>query len=311
MPRVADDTPKELRPFLFHRLELSWGGSSEANGDCIFCGRDKKFYVNVETGKWNCRICGKSGNAITFLRELHKNSPTSKEHYDEVIEDRKLKYETLARWGLVQSLVDQEWMLPTYTPKNGTDSAINNLYRWSSPKMGAKRVLLCTSGFEHGLFGMQFYDPNKPDLDLLEGPWNAMAWEEEHLKTTSGKTRLRQTNILGLGGATTFKDSWLKYFQAKNVFLAFDSDHPKRSCIDCKKSYSLVTHRHCPSCGKTEGRNVEPAGYNGLKGVTKKLKSTVASLHVLRWGEEGYDPTKPSGYDIRDFLKRDSTTADT
>lgn len=303
MPRVDDDTPKELRPFLFHRLELSWGSSKDANGDCIFCGRDKKLYVQLETGKWRCVVCSKGGNAITFLRELHKNSPTSREHYNEVVEDRGLSYDTLSRWGLVQSIVDGEWVLPTYNEPNGE---INNLYRWSMA--GDKRRLMGTSNFDHGLFGLQFYDPTKPDVDLLEGLWNVMALEEEHNKTLTGRTRLKRTNLLGLGGATTFKDGWMKYFQGKNVYLTFDSDHPKRSCIDCKKSYSMINHQICPKCGSSEGRDVAPAGYNGLKSTVRKLRSSVANLQVFTWGDEGFDPTQPSGYDLRDFLRRDTTS---
>lgn len=304
MPKLEQqekETPENLRPFLFHRLDVKWTGGPEATTDCLFCGRDKKLYINVETGKWNCRVCDKSGNTVTFLRELYQASVESGSDYTDLANDRRLQPETLERWGLVQSVVDGEWLLPGFS-KRGSECVVRTLYRYSST--GKKRSLLVTSGFEHSLIGMQFYDSNKSDIDLIEGPWNVMAWDEYHWKNkkTGGMERLNKTNLLCVPGASTFKEAWTPYFQDKDVITICDSDHPKRSCKNCKKSYSTVSNKVCPLCKSSEGREVAPAGYNGMKKMTQMLKGVARSQQVLVWGSLGCDTNKPSGYDIRDYL---------
>lgn len=296
---TQDEVPANLKPFLFHRLDIKWTGGEEATGTCIFCGRDNKLYINTPTGKWNCRVCGKSGNATTFLRELYAASVESGSNYEELAADRKLEPKTLEAWGLVQSVVDGEWLLPGFTRRDN-EVLVKTLYRYSFS--GKKRSLLVTSGFEHCLIGMQFYDPSKPEIHLVEGPWNVMAWDEEHQRSTEQRPNIKNRNLLSIPGASTFKESWVPYFQGKRVTIICDSDHPKRSCKNCKKSYSTIDHQACPKCGSTVGRPVAPAGYNGARSIARILKGSATQISVFSWGKDGYDATKPSGYDLRDLI---------
>lgn len=53
--------------------------SDNVLGDCPFCGRDNKFSVNREDGRWRCYVCQEGsdkggGNALTFLRLLWEKS---------------------------------------------------------------------------------------------------------------------------------------------------------------------------------------------------------------------------------------------
>ena len=51
------DVPEKLRPYTFHGVELDWHGKEDAIGDCPFCGRERKFRVNVKTGLFRCLVC--------------------------------------------------------------------------------------------------------------------------------------------------------------------------------------------------------------------------------------------------------------
>src|SRR4051812_44497525 len=78
---ITDD-PDILKQFIFHGVELSTKYTKkEIPGTCPFCAREGRFYVNSETGEWNCRVCNagtesskanKGGNATTFIRCLYE-----------------------------------------------------------------------------------------------------------------------------------------------------------------------------------------------------------------------------------------------
>lgn len=278
MPKVDNEVPEQLRPFLFHKLELSWGESKEANGDCPFCSKEKRFYVNTETGLWNCRVCGTNGNAISFLRKLYEESLEGQSNYEELAVERRIKADTIRKWGLVQSLVDNEWMAPTFT-KVGAEIKLSNLYRYSP--VGGKRRLIGTSNFSHGLFGLHLFDPTKPCIHLVEGPWDGMAWEDALGSKLSRREMLKTTNLLAVPGCETFKDEWITLFTGKEVIIFFDNDHPKPN---------------------RKGVLQEPHAYKGCKKVAKLLSNVTDSIKVLQWGVEGYDPILPSGCDLRDIL---------
>lgn len=275
MPKVEDrkeSIPLTLKPYFFHRVQLSWEGMGEAVGECPFCNREKKFYVSQDRGLYSCKVCGKEGNAYTFIRQVHILSAEQISLYEleEVGEERRIRPATLKLWGLCKSIIDGEWILPAY----GIKGDINNLYRWTPMK--GKRRLLSTSTIDHCLFGMQFWDATKKEVILCEGGWNPMSIQEQMKSTILEKSH----NVLGVPGCETFKDSWIKQFKGKNVTIIFDNDHEKEK----------------------NGKVIPPGGYNGTLSATRKLKGTAAKIKCVIWGQEGYDSELPDGYDPRDYL---------
>jgi hypothetical protein len=70
--RSKSDQEKGLQPFLFHGVDLSkrvdgGSGGNQAIGECPFCGKSDKFYVNCESGQWQCFSCALKGNVPSFL----------------------------------------------------------------------------------------------------------------------------------------------------------------------------------------------------------------------------------------------------
>jgi hypothetical protein len=298
MPKV-DETPVMLQPYLFHRLELRWSGNEDAIGACPFCTGENKFFVNPTTGQYHCKTCsggpkaGKNGggNIYNFMRGLHEESigTTSLPELELVAEERRVPVAARSRWGLVQSCIDREWMLPAYGPKN----EVNQLYRWS--KLGDKRRLLATKTLDHCLFGTQFgfYTDRKP-VYILEGPWDAVAFEEQclaYMLSSLTKTFVKcfpedsfrtQIHILGVPGCETFRDDWLPYFQGREVFLLYDNDHPR--------------------INKKTGKEIPSAGLSGMKMAARKLRDIAKVVNYLHWDDKGYNEELPSGYDVRDYL---------
>src|SRR4051812_5108165 len=114
------DIPPTLRPFLYHGLELTYSGAStQAVGDCPFCASEARFYINIDNGLWDCKKCKAVGNSLVFVRQLWEASLAATKQgpgvYDQLATDRTLLDPmTLAAWGVCQSLITTEWLVPGF-----------------------------------------------------------------------------------------------------------------------------------------------------------------------------------------------------
>lgn len=284
MPGITD-VPKALKPYVFHGLELSYRGTStEALGVCLFC--DKlKFYVNVTNGLFHCKVCGASGNSLTFVRKLWEVSPM--EGYEELRAERRLLFAaTLRQWGVRKSALDGAWILPGCNAKGD----VATLYRYA----GRPARLYATPDLYHGYFGS--IDKSASTVYVCEGPWDGMALKEVlgaakgeagGLEQTSNRevSLLADAGVIATPGCNVFSESWLPLFSRKRVVLLYDNDYP-------------ISH---PRTGSV----MDPAGWAGMKRVAQMMASAEeppAEVHYLAWGEGNHEPGLPPGYDVRDAL---------
>lgn len=285
---------------------MRWEGKTVAEADCPFCGKENHFFIKLETGQWQCKICGGpsakgGGNIYSFIREIHLKSmeQTLEDDLELVAEERKIPAYVMQEWGVCKSILDGEWIIPGYgtTPDETGNRHINLLYRWVMA--GKKRKSLCMPGLYHCLGGIQFFDPSKPDIFLQEGYWDGMIvrYAFSRYKLANGvlvpttkpyETLLATTNVLAVPGSEVFKESWLSLFKGKNVFLGFDNDFPRK---DSKTGdFRLV-----------RGKKVIP-GYDGMEKAAKMLSGIANRIRMIDWGEEGFDPELTDGFDVRDML---------
>jgi hypothetical protein len=331
-------TPQALKSYRFLGAEFSLpnGTGSQAIGVCPFCGKEKKWYAHVKTGLWDCKSCGETGNSVEFLRRLHDISGGDSRAFARLAQERTfLSPDTLVKWGVVQSALSGDWLVPGYN----VGGRLDQLYRYTKVRDDKdpsrwNNLLLPTPGIwsegeSHRLFGPfgddshpSGFDPGKNDVFLCEGPWDGMSlWETLRLccredgeedNSLDGvspivpcegeaDSLLSSVNVVATPGANVFPESFCPLFSGKRVFLMFDNDHP----------------REFPP---GSGRMVDGAGLAGMKRVAALLaaqKEPPTSIHYLRWGipeKEGgstpegyYDPSLPSGYDVRDFLSEADT----
>ncbi len=286
MPKIQSKQPKNLQPYLFHGIDLNWkDGDKEAIAECPFCGREDKFSVDIETGKWQCFVCGGVGNFYVFLQKLWNESDKRTTDYSVLAERRGLRHaDTLMAWQVVRSITTGDWLVPGF----GATSKLSQLYRYVSNEK--RSLLLPTPVLGHRLFGVNLYDKSKSAVFLCEGPWDAMVlWEllgqakdvDGELKSTANRSQsiLGDANILAVPSCTVFAESWLPLFAGKDVHLMYDSDYP----------------------GITE----KSAGWSGMQRVSSILlnaKNPPASINCIVWGESGFDPKLPSGYDLKDHV---------
>ena len=312
MPQL-DDTPRTLKPYLFHGLDLSYGknigGGSQAVGDCFCCGKEKHFFVDIESGQYQCKVCLAEGNIPGFIRQLWEQSFASTNDYTELRKDRKLlSDDTLKSWGVAKSITTGEWLLPAY----GNDKKIHNLAVFRYSQSAEKRILQWTSTLGQHAFGLNLFDTKKPEVIITES-WNGLALYEvlKHGKfseTAMGNLSkviytngvrdsiYAKTNVVSIGGANALPESLLQLLSDKIVYLLFDNDHA-----------------HDKTLANGNIKRILGAGFLGSKRAVNTLLqpspyySSPSEIHYLRWGErEGFDPKLPHGYDIRDILTKKS-----
>jgi hypothetical protein len=294
------EAPKGLQAYLFHGVELVWSENGDAVGTCPICTKEKHFYINQETGQYQCKVCAEQsgnekggGNVFTFLQkywEYCREFNYNEELMDELAEDRGLKRSTLIEWGVARSVLRDEWLLPAFNQ----EKKLVNLYRRVRMKRkdgSYEWKQLGTPNCNHGLFGMNLWENDKPNAKVLEGPWDGMAvWEilKDHREDTPGKfvrttdkksCLLYSNNVVAVPGCEQFREQWTQAFKGKNVDLMYDSDHPRRTPQD---------------------KLINPAGFMGMKRAVSLLSPRAKTVRILDWGPDGYNPELPSGYDVRD-----------
>jgi hypothetical protein len=306
MPKTTD-TPRGLKPFVFHGVELSWSeGSTQAVADCPLCGASRKFYVNSQSGLWDCKVCMETGNPLEFLRKLFDASDKSTSNYEELAKDRGFldTMTTLSMWGVCRSVVSGEWVVPGYD----VQKRVHTLYRYVKLLKDGRWVgtLLPTPGVHpdgkaHGLLGLALWDDRKQTAWVCEGLWDGcVTWETMryakqadggHLAPTanSSVSLLQDVNVVAVPGAGVMSEVWAPLFAGKKVVLPFDNDHPRMNTSTGQMTSGM-------------------AGLRGIQHAATVLcgaQQPPAEILYLAWGgEEGstHDPELPDGYDMRDAL---------
>lgn len=278
-----------LRPYQFHGLDLSLKGD-QATSDCPLCGKSGKFSIQIDTTRFKCWSCGASGNALAFIRQLYEVSVrgTSHDFIESVMHDRRLcNPDTVTAWGVCKSAITSHtWLLPGY----GVDGKLDQLYKRTqiqgSDGVWSWRLLptpgIWPEGKVHALhLAINDFKPDRSRIDLLEGPWDAMAYWEI-LQTTMGS---EDSNVVAVPGCNVWRDDWTTLCKGKDVTIWYDSDRPR---LHNGQTFS--------------------AGYDGTRRVARKLSGHASSISWLKWGPDGYDPSLPDGWDVRDSLSGATST---
>lgn len=313
MPKVVqDDLPDNLRPYKFHGLELKKSTKGNYVSDCPFCGKEGKFGILADSGVSKCWSCGgnseKGGyNTLSFMRELYSLSldNTTIDDYEELsIEFGLLYKETPKHWGLAKSVVSGRWLAPGFS----ADGKVMTLYHLTRIKTNSgkyKNTWLPTPNHGQHLC----YEHNskfKQRIYLCEGLKDAMAWWEiliSSMEDKDGKlivankkseSIIKGSTVIAITGVNVFKEEYLTMFKGKEVILMFDSDHPTKN--------------------KKTNKEIPPAGLEGVKRFASRLVTSTGKPDIIKWIDWGgtgigYDPSLPSGTDVRDFLTKDFTDA--
>jgi len=243
-----DETPLEY--VIRHNWEYKLtGGEIEIKG-CPLCHNQKwnHFFLNQNTGQWNCKICGKNGNLFTLKQELKEIIPLSKGGCSKKSKELKPlnEFELQKVYSAHEALLNSndylqqlisEWNVSIetikrcklgiavdFSPKNGKDVYWITIPQFMGGELfdikyrswfGATKDFKHVKGASSILYNQDVLNENPYYVLVSEGERDAITLVDKGFKNVIGTT----------GGAGTFREEWWLALQGTpRIFLVFDSD---------------------------------------------------------------------------------------
>jgi hypothetical protein len=223
---VRDAQEKKMNntePFLFHGVNIASfpeKSNGQAQGDCILCGKEEHFFLQPETGLWDCKRCGASGNATGFLEQLHEKiiAGTTNADYLRLKKLRGVRsHVPFQRAGMGWNKEKNRWVLPV----RSSTGYMCNLRLWQESRKGETKPFINTKGLKSGLWGMELLGVRgmrKRKVWVCEGEWDGM-----ELRGIFKKQKIDDL-VVAVPGANVFKKDWIEHFAGRDVVLAYDAD---------------------------------------------------------------------------------------
>lgn len=193
-----------------HEIVLSGTSGNQEFGDCPFCGKEGRFYLNMENGGWDCKRCKKHGFQEQLLKEIcaHNETRMDEERWAILEKDRGIDRETLKAWKVGWN--GRKYTIPIFNPDGTCVDA--RLF-----KPGLKSM--ATPGASLGLLGGPILKKQrKVPVYLCEGEWDGLAMAM--LASKLGK----DIDVVAVPGANVFKKHWIPWFEGRDVVVAYDQD---------------------------------------------------------------------------------------
>lgn len=206
--------PEKLKPFFCHGVELDERQNGNWVGDCPFCGKPGHFFASPKSGLWDCKVCGESGNPVSFLTKYAKQSyrDTPRDSWRKLVKLRGLPAGVMKK-RQVSNNGNGTWLIPVVS-EEGT---VRDIRRWNG------KVMKSTLGCKTQLFGADRLAKSRATARvwLCEGEWDAMAmdWLLRELGSDP-----RDEVAVAVPGATVFKSEWSHLFEHRRVVACYDAD---------------------------------------------------------------------------------------
>ncbi len=196
---------------LHTNLPLEEAGDNQLRGDCVFCGKEKHFYVNNDKegkyGLWDCKVCKREGNIYDFIRMIHDELCVY-EPVTELALERGIAKSYMTTNQVKFNRCNNSWVIPTYNK-----GKMNNLYKVYRDGNG-KLVVIGTTSLNASLMNVPEIIHDK--VWLTEGFWDKMAGDN-----IVGPAR--DVTVIGFPGSG-FKASWCNHFGNKELIIFTDKD---------------------------------------------------------------------------------------
>lgn len=192
------------------------GDGQNVRCECPFCEKPGHFYLNIRTGQWDCKVCGRQGNHLDFLRDVSNFMEDwtilHPEKWNELAHDRGIPADVFKELQVVWNFRTNEWIFPVYSPT----ATVRDVRRWYG------RGIMSTEGCNVQLAGLyrlaNVKDRHKRRIWICEGEWDGMAMHWMLQAAGSGDL------CVAVPGAGTFKKEWIPYFQDCHVVFVYDND---------------------------------------------------------------------------------------
>lgn len=231
---------------------------------CPFCEKERHLFYNRETFLWGCKVCGKKGNAIEFIREIHNLFTNTTQATKNIAVMRDLPVSAVAEFNIKYNSLNDTYLFPTY--RHGK---INNLYKYTklgehnnhqnhnsssgSSSNDSWKMMGCY--FEQTL--MNWDDPIRDTIYVAEGQTDRLA-----LRAIMGSNNL-DIGETAIPGALVWKPTWCEYIEDRHVVFMLDNDSSGRQGLDMIVIKHIANSRHKPkSVSYLDYPNDKPTGYD-------------------------------------------------
>lgn len=207
--------PDHVRTFNFYGADLKPMGA-QYQGDCVFCGKQDHFYTDKKEGMWDCKVCLRKGNHITFLEQLldAAKEETTDEDWKKLEDSRGIPRQHMVRRELAWA--GGRWLVPV----RADTGRVRDLRVYDF------KQLIATAGCKVQLWGADRLAKSKSGAKvwLCEGEWDGLAMEWLLYRCNQRVHEDGRTIVVAVPGAGTFKEEWFKLFAGKDVISLFDND---------------------------------------------------------------------------------------
>jgi len=208
------------RFYSFFGCDFSAASSDNIKSDCPFfdCPNpDSHFFVDIKTGQFQCKKCGKAGNHYSFMTQYHKLclEQTTDEHYEELREARGIPVEVfkLSKWAINPFGI---WHVPYYAL---TSSNLVNIGRFNPGTTNAKNKFRIFKAPEVPLVLYRLFESPKigNDVIITEGEWDI-----ESIYAAYRANKVKPGSTLMASPGNNWKKEWNKLLAGKNVMFFTD-----------------------------------------------------------------------------------------
>lgn len=263
----TEDTPAIIRTINTYGANIS-KGAKDWVGTCPFCGKVKKLFVNPEREVWDCKVCGASGNRLSFLQQVYDSikKDATEQDFEDLSEHRKIPVSYLKNAGFAK--LDDFWILPGKT----SNDKIHDLRRYNLET----KVMASTGGCSSQLLGAEKLARavSGTRVWICEGEWDslAMTWILEELKL--------EDLVVAVPGASVFKKDWVCLFQGMHVIAAYDHDRAgiagAQRCFKMLKEVASSLKFVCWPASRPDGYDIRDHICGGME--TAGAKPTFQSI---------------------------------
>lgn len=199
----------------YHGLEISGEAGDQFVCDCPFCGKEKHLYVHQTRLVFDCKSCGRRGNADQYLELVAKEAADrmTAKSYRRLSQYRGLPPAAFKGWGIGR-LETNEYVIPVRTPKG-------RLLDLRKFRIG--NAVMSTPGCSVGLLGADRMSKDaRVPVYVVEGEWDgiALSWALRECGFPG--------DVIAVPGANTFKREWQPYLSGRDVRICYDNDTPGR-----------------------------------------------------------------------------------
>ncbi len=277
--------------FFHSRTGPDSDGDYHSVGDCPFCGRKRKFYVNESSLYWDCKVCQKNGDYLAFLQYVaernHEEFLRSPEVQKELAEDRGLKRSTLRKAKV-------GFHAGTYTVPIVHGDAFIDLQRY---RLGGK--LQSSLGGRKGVFGSGQIRRGT-EIWITEGVWDCLALREMLYKAKDDSV-----DVVSVPGTGTFLPKWAGFFNNRHVAVLFDADgeEEKYAAQNGMKKIESVLRGVAKELKFLHWSDKYSDGYD-VRDFYHDSKSSKSALKRLRRWMEKHPPEVPDGEGKKELQRR-------